>query len=127
MSDALKNPLETDKLEIVKTGVLTTTPVSATSPGAGNYRLGFQSDSINHNLGYVPIVFAFVEIDGAYTRIPHFSFLGDTTNPVWFLLRVFTDTTDMYVTTHSLRLGAAYTGEAYTVRYYLLRQPANIQ
>lgn len=108
-----------DQLEVVKEG---STAISL-SPSANS------SVTISHNLGYVPIIFAFLDQVGIS---PYFT-SGDIPLPTWISLdtstpgnvkfgswiMASTDSTNAYILGFN---SAASSSGPFTIKYYLLRK-----
>lgn len=107
---------QTTYLEFIKTGNSTITFSSGTT----------NVTTINHNLGYVPIVLAYLYDGEKYIPFPVTVSLGwDTTNNI---LR-FKGYADFYVDKNNLYLRGMYINFsgtiAYPIKYYLFREKAN--
>lgn len=115
---------------IVASGVWdgTTTTITTSNPGAGNYLSGGQTvATIPHNLGVIPSVLAYYELATSpleYDMLPSTSMAAIPT-PFWWTLSTLQDNVNLYIQISWMVFGAAVSITLQPVRWYLLQQVAN--
>lgn len=129
--DSIKESINLDRFEIVKTGNSFWPSLSISSPGAGGFATGEFTTTIAHGLGYIPSVVAYVQETGALITdnyiVPSFSIFGLTDIALWITLQVATDATNLYIITDIMVYGTGTTfngGAAggFICQYYLMKE-----
>lgn len=116
---------EFDSMELVSTGTKLTSNV-AVSVGVGVYGYNFVDDVIPHNLGYIPIIIAFISYEGVYYPVPYSQFANaGSSAAVWRSFRNAVDATNITLTQELMVFGTSATDGGYTFKYYLFRPRAN--
>ena len=119
---------EFDSIELIKTGIINAAASTLTSGGAGVWSFDTQSVTVNHNLGYTPILLAYIGgfINNGFVPIPFTVMTSSSSTAVaWIEYYPLVDSTSITIYTKSQ--GLAYTGTAASIpiKYYLLRQKSN--
>lgn len=114
-----------DDLQIIKTGVINNTPISISSPGAGNYDFDEVEDTVSHDLGYTPIVMGFLDFDGSYHAMPLVNMAGASAQAEWSVFELYADDTSVRLYSSLKVYGIASSTSQYNIRYFLMRERAN--
>lgn len=115
-----------DTFKIVKTGTKTLSGYTV-ALSAGNYTTGGVTDTVAHNLGFVPAVIAYIiNLTSTYELLPSSTVSGSGTSAIWTNVTVRVDSTNIYIVQSQMNFnqGSTVVGGA-NVRYYLLQETAN--
>lgn len=114
-----------NRLEIVKTGVSVTPTYSLNTGGANYDQDDMTSVVVPHNLGYRPLLIAFLDINGFYLQLPWV--ITDTTSGGFITRQYFAtvDETNIYIDGQAWGYNSNSSGAAHNIRYYLLRERAD--
>lgn len=116
--------------KIVASGTGVAPAVTTTADGTNTYS-GFNTNSYPHNLGYTPLIMAFVAVSGTQYSLMPYSEVTSANDPgggiISEIFRITASSTNVeifhYVVSHSSGIGAG-TYSAANVKYYLLRETA---
>lgn len=116
------------KLELVKVGNVSTIQYDSANPGAGNFNAedGVIA-TVNHNLGYTPIMLAYLEDSDTFFQLPY-EIYGDNggTQAYWVGITPQVDSTSLIIEADVMVYGAAITiGAGFNIKYFLLKYTAN--
>lgn len=124
---ALQSAPNFDKLEFIKSGLITTSSVSVSDGGVGVWNNNSATDTTPHNLGFIPMVIAVID-DGAgnYWTTPFTSF-GNTSSSSASIstVTVAADNTNIYIQTFILNLHGTPSLGPLNIKYYLFRTKGN--
>ncbi len=122
---SIANVLQQNSFVIVQSGTTTIPAITVGAPGAGQYGSGSQGVTINHNLGFVPIVMASVLYGSTYVTIPYTTTSNTATTAIWYNFWSSVDSTQVSFVANVLSYNSAASNASLPVKYYLLRQTAN--
>lgn len=121
---SLAAALETNSLRIVLEGDNTMPSVIATA-AAANWGHNTSAKAVPHNLGYIPIVIAALNL-GTYSFIPITRMVLPSPNtPGWESNYIAADETNLYLNVDVTTFGANLSAGGASVKYYLIQQSAN--
>lgn len=117
-----------NNLVVVEEGNIKTPGVTLAAPGVGNWNSDVGQVFQAHNLGYTPIVIAFLEFGGTYIQLPYVENAGNAGTTARFLTySVLVDATGIYVRMDLTATGPTpytYPADQFNVKYYLLQKSA---
>lgn len=109
---------------IVQVGTINT-PAYSVALVANQYTTAHASSVVAHNLGYVPVILAFISIGGYYIQVPYTSIGGVGTTANWTVITASVDSTNVVIDVNAMQFNGSVTGSIYSIKYYLLQQTAN--
>jgi hypothetical protein len=117
-------------LKIVQSGSLSLTQASVANPGAGLFgNASGTLGTVTHNLGYIPVVMAFIEFSsGLRAALPYNSYSVSTgSNVSWLTVQPIVNLTTFQVRYQFMVYGGSWSTftPPVTVKYYLLQETAD--
>ena len=114
--------------KIVDSGTIITTQFTTTNPGAGSFKAESSIvGTYTHNLGYVPVVIAFMGDSSSYSMLPFTDYTNSGGSQAWWwTMSVQANTTTIQVTVDVMSYGAGIAiASDYSIKFYLLQETAN--
>lgn len=116
--------------KIVSSGTASFADMNISNPGAGKFsQAGSSFSSINHNLGYIPAIIAYLYDGSYYYSLPYQSYGGSGagTTALWYDFSCYVSSTQITFAISGLAYGTGLTltGGTFIAKYYLLQETAN--
>lgn len=116
-----------DNLEIVRSGKIALPSLSVANPGASKFAAGEATETINHNLGFIPIAFVSQNTLNVGYPLPSHSYFGSNDTAYWLTYQFWVTETQLIVAADCMVRGLAFSidNSAIDVTYYLCRVKVN--
>lgn len=117
---------EQNVFKIVKTGDIIIPDVTSNKAGTSQYGFFNSTNSLPHDLGFIPAVVAFISNGASFQMLPVTRPDGVAVNAFAMLTwRITVDATNIYAISECLAFNESNTHTGGTVKYYLLQETAN--
>lgn len=129
INNAFRTINQENRFEVVREGVVSLAQLSINTVGAGYYS-GNNDTTVTHNLGFVPVVFAYILPDSGTNRIPlNYTQAEAVSTSVCYTWSVSVLSGENEVSFRSAALGDFAAATTYNfivgdIQYYLLRATA---
>lgn len=114
-----------DVFKIVSTGTVNSPAINLASPGAGNFASTTEYTTIEHNLGYIPASFGYLNVASTtWVLLPYSQSSGAGTGCNWWTVALQADSTTLYIQFGVTVFATSFVlaEGAFQINYYLLQE-----